>query len=124
MREQRRDDRGLRHVLTRVSSVAVLAQLGVAEFFGRPLMRTTSRAENAIWDVMRAMVTLQGAPSSRDELQVTLRPSMQPSGLQDRAPRPACRDLRYALVAASAGTQPRFQWHEPCPGCLSKYRWW
>ena len=33
--------------------------------------------------------------------------------------------LDQALLAASAaGTQPRIQWHEPCPGCLAKYRWW
>src|SRR5437660_561340 len=54
VRKQGGDDRGLGDMLTRMSRVSVLTKLGVAELFGRALVGTTARAEDAIGDVVRA----------------------------------------------------------------------
>ncbi len=45
-------------MLARVGRVAVLAGLGIAGFLGGSLVRATAGAENAVRDVLRAMVTL------------------------------------------------------------------
>jgi molybdopterin biosynthesis enzyme MoaB len=69
VRKQSGDNRWLSHVLARVSRIAVLSRLGVAGFFGGALVSSTAGAENAVRDVLRAMVTLHGATSYRNALQ-------------------------------------------------------
>jgi len=61
MGEESREDGRLRYVLARMSSVAVLAGFGVARLSRRALVRAAACAEDAIRDVMRAMVTPHGA---------------------------------------------------------------
>ena len=67
-------------MLTRMSRVSVLTKLGVAELFGRALVGTTARAEDAIWDVVRAMVTPHQLPPGCGQ-----GPSKQPKGYPQRA---------------------------------------
>src|SRR5439155_20238730 len=51
-----------------------------AELFGRALVGTTARAEDAIWDVVRAMVTPHQLPPGCGQ-----GPSKQPKGYPQRA---------------------------------------
>ena len=57
VRKQGRDDGRLGHVLGGMRGVAVLARPGVAELVGRALMGPAARAEDAVRDVVRAVIT-------------------------------------------------------------------
>jgi hypothetical protein len=67
MRKQRREDRGLQDMLGRMRRVSVHAALGIPHFPGCALVRAASRAENAIRDVMGAMVTPHELPPNRHQ---------------------------------------------------------
>ena len=57
---------GLGDVLAGMGGVAVLARLGVAELLGGSLVSAAARAEDAVRDVVRAMVTPHGLPPRAD----------------------------------------------------------
>ena len=61
VRKQRREHRGLRHVLARVGRVAMHTRLRLAGFQGLPLMGSATRAEHTIRGVLSAMVAPHGA---------------------------------------------------------------
>jgi hypothetical protein len=67
MRKQGCEDRGLQDMLGRMRRVPVHAALRIPHFLGCALVRTASRAENAIRDVMGAMVTPHELPPNQHQ---------------------------------------------------------
>src|SRR4029077_18691825 len=64
VRKDGREDRRLKHVLGRMSGVAMLALPGVTALTGRSLVRSAAGAEHAVRYVVRAVV----APHRADSL--------------------------------------------------------